>query len=149
MKGVSKELIRKIVDELNGESFKKSESYSEKTKVFFVDRYFEILNLFPQTNKDDIGLEIGLAGGVLAFALQKQFNLNSLYTLEHPTASKDYESSFLKKLKANRIILKRVDLRDTKLPWKSNFFDFIFFCDVIEHLIPSDIPLVMKRFIRF
>jgi len=144
----NKELIKDIIDELNGLEFKNSEPYSESAKVFFLNRYLEIINLLPEIKKDDIGLEIGLAGGVLAFALKRQFELNKLYTLEHPIVSKQYNKKFINKLKSEHIILELVNLKENKLPWPDNFFNFIFLCDVVEHLVPSDIPNLIKEIKR-
>jgi SAM-dependent methyltransferase len=143
-----KKIIEEIVDDVSGSSFKDCEEYSEKDKKFYVDRYIKILTGLPKMESSDIGLEVGLAGGVLAFALQKQFKLDKLYTLEHPTAYTLYKKSFLKKLIENKIILESVDLKRGTLPWKDNFFDFIFCCDVLEHLIPSDIPIVVSELKR-
>lgn len=144
----NEELITDIIDELNGLAFKNSEPYSESAKVFFKNRYSEIIKLLPEIKKEDLGLEIGLAGGVLAFVLRRQFNLNKLYTLEHPVVCKQYNKKFLNKLKNDHIILEAVDLEENKLPWPDNFFNFIFLCDVVEHLVPSDIPNLIKEIKR-
>lgn len=143
-----KELIRDIIDELSGLAFKDSEPYSESAKIFFKNRYLEIISLLPEIKKEDLGLEIGLAGGVLAFVLRRQFNLNKLYTLEHPIVSKQYNRKFLHKLKNDYIILESVNLEENKLPWPDNFFNFVFLCDVVEHLVPSDIPNLIKEIKR-
>lgn len=144
----NKILIRQIIDELSGLAFKNSEPYSEPAKIFFQNRYFEIIKLLPEIKKDDVGLEIGLAGGVLAFVLKRQFKLNKLYTLEHPVVCKQYNKKFLNKLGNDHIILKPVNLEENKLPWPDKFFNFIFLCDVIEHLVPSDIPNLIKEIKR-
>ena len=144
----NKEEIKEIIDDLNGLAFKNSEPYSESAKVFFKNRYSEIINLLPEIKKDDVGLEIGLAGGVLAFALRRHFSLKKLYTLEHPVVCKQYNKEFLNKLENDGIILKPVNLKDYKLPWSDNFFNFIFLCDVVEHLIPSDIPNLINEIKR-
>lgn len=148
MNKLNKELIKVIIDDLNGLSFKNSNRYLKQEKIFFLNRYFKILSLLPVINKNDVGLEIGLAGGVLAFVLRKQFNLKKLYTLEHPITAKQYTPKFLEKLKKENILLKSVDLKSNRLPWKDNSFNFVFFCDVIEHLIPSDVPVIMKEINR-
>ncbi len=143
-----KKLVTQVIDDLNGLSFKNSTEYSEKEKEFFQDRYFEILKLLPKVNKQDKCLEIGLAGGEMAFILKKFFDLEKLYTLEHPITCTQYKKSFLDKLESNQIILEPVDLRQGRLPWQDNFFDFIMLSEVLEHLIPSDIPGVLKEIKR-
>jgi SAM-dependent methyltransferase len=148
MKKISKKQIGEIVDDVSGSSFKNSKEYVGKAKCFYIDRYFKILNFMPQIKARDTVLEVGLAGGVLALALQKQFNLNNLFTLEHPIAANSYEKSFIKKLEQKKIELKLVNLRDGNIPWEDNFFDFIFFCDVMEHLVPSDVPIVVSELKR-
>lgn len=144
----NKELIENIIEEINGLAFENSEPYSESAKIFFQNRYSEIIKLLSEIKKEDLGLEIGLAGGVLAFVLRRQFNLKKLYALEHPVVSNQYNKKFLNKLKKDHIILESVNLEENKLPWPDNFFNFIFFCDVIEHLIPSDIPSLIKEIKR-
>ncbi len=143
MSYIKKEIIKEVIDDLNGLVFKNSEPYSEEAKVFFLNRYYEILKLLPEIKKKDIGLEIGLAGGVLAFVVKRLLDLNNLYSLEHPVTFLQYKKSFLDKLIRNKIILEPVDLRKDKMPWKDEFFDFIIFSEVIEHLVPADIPNLM------
>lgn len=144
----NKLLIKVIIDELNGLVFKDSEPYSESAKIFFQNRYSEIIKLLPEIKKEDLGLEIGLAGGVLAFVLRRRFSLNKLYTLEHPVVCNQYNKKFLNKLKNENIILESADLKENKLSWPDNFFNFIFLCDVVEHLVPSDIPNLIKEIKR-
>nr|MBI5456052.1 class I SAM-dependent methyltransferase [Candidatus Levybacteria bacterium] len=148
MKNVNKKLIKGVIEEVNGLAFKNSEPYSESAKIFFQNRYSEIVKLLPEIKKEDLGLEIGLAGGVLAFVLRRHFNLNKLYTLEHPIVYKQYNNQFLNKLKNDYIILEPVNLEENKLPWPDNFFNFIFLCDVVEHLVPSDIPNLIREIKR-
>lgn len=141
-------IIEKTLEELSGVVFKNQEPYSEKSKVFFEDRYFKMLSVLPKITKDSVGLEVGLAGGVLAFSLKRIFSLNKLYTLEHPSVCKQYSDFFIEKVKKEKIILKSVDLHNEQFPWSDNFFDFVVLSEVIEHLIPSDIPRVISEIQR-
>lgn len=144
-----KEVVREIIEEISGLAFINSKPYSNKTKVFFNNRYLDILKLIPKIKSTkSIGLEVGLAGGILAFLLKKRYSLNKLYAIEHPVASKKYTKVFLDKLKKNSIILESVDLHKDKLPWPDNFFNYVVFSEVVEHLIPSDIPNVIKEINR-
>lgn len=145
---ILKEIIRETIDDLNGLAFGSSLLYSPKDKIFFEDRYLKIVSLLPEIKKDDVGLEIGLCGGILAFSLKRIFFLEKLYTLEHPITCKQFTREYLSELKRNRIIFKQVDLHNGKLPWVSKFFNFVIFSDVLEHLIPADIPAVFKEINR-
>jgi len=140
--------VREVIDELSGVIFKSHEEYSESSKIFFKERYSTIISFLPQISRADIGLEIGLCGGILAFSIRRLFKLNKLYTLEHPITSKHYTGQFIKKLANENIINVPVDLRAGLLPWKNNYFDFVIFSEVIEHLVPSDIPLVINEIKR-
>ena len=148
METENKDTILKIINELEGISFNDSQPYSEDAKVFFQDRYFEIIKRLPKIKKNDTGLEVGLAGGVLATVITTVFRPKKLFALEHPFTVKQYTKQFLDKINKNNIQIEPVDLRKGKLPWKDNFFDFILFCDVIEHLVPAEVPAIMGEFNR-
>lgn len=148
MAAIQKEIVKDVIKELNGLAFKTSEPYSEKAKIFFEDRYLEILKKLPNIKKNHVGLEIGLAGGVLAFILKKAFNLGVLHTLEHPVTCREYSQKYLALLRKSNIKLEPVDLRSYSLPWPDDFFDFVIFSEVIEHLVPSDIPNIIKEIKR-
>ncbi len=148
MLAANKKLIKKVIKDLNGLSFKNSKGYNKKDIEFFAERYYKILNLLPDIKQDSTCLEIGLAGGEMAFILKKFLELKILYTLEHPNAYRLYKTSFGKKLKESNIVLTPVDLRNGKLPWKDNYFDFVMLSEVLEHLIPSDAPAVLKEIKR-
>lgn len=145
---IPKKTIKKTIDDLNGLAFGNSRLYSPKDKIFFESRYFKIVSLLPEIKKDDVGLEIGLCGGILAFSLKRIFFLDRLYTLEHPITCKQFTKKYLSALKRNGIILKQIDLHNDKLPWFSEFFNFVIFSDILEHLIPADIPAVFKEISR-
>ena len=148
MININHHVIRQTIEELNGLQFNNSKPYSCKARIFFEDRYKQILKSLPQVSEKAVGLEVGLAGGVLALLLKRVLRLKLLYSLEHPVATKAYTKKFLEKVETNNIILKPVDLRKFPYPWKDNFFDFIIFSEVMEHLIPSDIPDVIKELKR-
>ena len=122
--------------------------YSESAKVFFLDRYEKILKLFPRLKPDSVGLEVGLAGGVIAIALTRKFKLKKLFALEHPISMKEYSQEFLKIIKAEHIDLAANNLQEHKLPYKSESLDFILFSEVMEHLVPADLPGIMRDFNR-
>lgn len=144
----SKKTIRYYLNQLDGLAFKNQEKYSTQAKGFFEDRYGKVLSLLPSVKRDAVGLEIGLCSGVLAFSMKKYLHIETLHSLEHPGTVRQYKKQFLKKIEKENIICTPVDLRKGKFPWKSDFFDFIVFSEVMEHLVPSDIPLLIKEFRR-
>lgn len=141
-------IIKKILDELNELAFGPSDTWSEKDKIFFQNRYSRIVSLLPEIRSSDIGLEVGLCGGILAFALKRVFLLDKLYTLEHPTTYRQFTKRYLGKLKENKIILEPCDLHVDKFPWPNNFFDFVVFSEIMEHLIPAHVPIVIQEIKR-
>ncbi len=143
-----REIIKKTLNDINGLAFGGSSFYSLKDKIFFEDRYVNIVSLLPEIKEDDVGLEIGLFEGILAFSIKRIFFLDRLYALEHPITSKQFSKEYLSELKRNGIILRHVDLRNGKFPWSSDFFNFVIFSDVLEHLVPADIPAVIKEIKR-
>lgn len=144
-------IIRKNIKKYGGLCFSYAKPYSRETEIFFEDRYTDMFKFLPHISKSSLGLEVGLMGGILAFSIKDIFKLKKLYTIEHPVICQQYTKKFLNTLKDNNIILKSSDLRLAKLPFKSNYFDFIILSEVLEHLIPSDIPkliLELKRVLK-
>ena len=141
-------IVRDIIDNLSGSTFKNSEPYSEETKIFFEERYVRVLSLLPKIKAGSVGLDVGLWGGILAFLLTKVFLLEKLYALEHPTTCRLFTKSYLRRLQENNIVPTPVDLRLGKFPWHSEFFDFVIFSEVMEHLVPADIPPVIREIRR-
>jgi len=70
-------IIKKVINEINGLAFGSSQVWSERDRAFFENRYSRIFSLFPEIKKNDIGLEVGLCGGIMAFSLKKFFLLKS------------------------------------------------------------------------
>lgn len=48
----------------------------------------------------------------------------------------------------NNISVEPVDLRDKSYPWDDNYFDYIVFSEILEHIIPADVPHVFGEFNR-
>jgi len=141
-------IIREVINEINGLAFGSSQVWSKKDKLFFENRYSRILSLLPEIKRDDIGLEVGLCGGILAFSLKRVFLLDKLYTLEHPTTCKQFTKRYLGKLRENKVILEPCDLHADKLSWSNNFLDFVIFSEIMEHLIPAHVPIVIQEIKR-
>lgn len=141
-------IIKEVINEINGLAFGSSQVWSEGDRAFFENRYSRIFSLFPEIKKNDIGLEVGLCGGIMAFSLKKFFLLKKLYALEHPTVCSKFTKKYLDKLRRSEIILKPCDLHIDRLPWPDDFFDFVIFSEIMEHLIPVDIPIVIQEIKR-
>lgn len=148
MKDISRNLVRESIDEVDGIISKEYSYYSEEGKIFFEDRYFSILNNFPILKEGGIGLEIGLAGGVLAILLKKIFNPKQLFALEHPVSIESYTNKFLNHIKNRGINLYPADLNKPNFFKNKELLDFVSFCDVMEHLVPAYLPQIFKEFNR-
>ncbi|KKQ75953.1 MAG: Methyltransferase type 11 [Candidatus Woesebacteria bacterium GW2011_GWB1_38_5b] len=144
----NKQIIKDVIFKLDKKVFQNSGSYSRKEKIFLEDRYSQVIDMLPKISKNNIGLEAGLHSSILAFSLKKILSLEKLYALEHPTTYRLYTKKHLNKLRENNIILKPVDLYQPKYPWPDNFFDFILFSEVMEHLIPAYLPHIFAEFNR-
>lgn len=137
-----------VLDELDGLAYGPSSIWSEKDRYFFEERYSRILNLLPKIKKKEIGLEVGLHHGFMAFLVKRVFQVDKLYTLEHPATCKQFNKRYHDELKKNNIILKPCDLHTDRLPWPDDFFDFVIFSEVMEHLIPATVPSVLRQINR-
>jgi len=143
-----KKIVREILEELNGLAYGAPSKWLEKDMLFLEDRYQRILARFPEVARGEVGLEVGLHHGIVAFLLKRKFRLKKLYALEHPTTCKRFTKKYLAKLEKERIILRACDLHSENLPWPKNFFDFIVFSEIMEHLIPADLPFVIREIRR-
>lgn len=143
-----KKEIRKVIEELNGMAFKNSRPYTRQAKDFFEERYLKIFSFLPGIKSKQTGLEIGLSGGVMAFSLKNIFNLKTLYAIEHPITSREFNSKYLTRLRSNNILLKRADITKDKFPLKDNSVDFVIFSEVMEHLVPARIPYTIGEIKR-
>ena len=92
-------MIRSVIEDLGY-------PYSAKDKEFYIERYEKILGLLPKIRQGDVGLEVGLAGGILAITVRRMFGLKRLYALEHPAAVKQFSRRYLGSLKKEKIIPK-------------------------------------------
>ncbi len=117
-------------------------------KVWY-EHYLKILQLvhYPSHNRHDSSLsilEIGLGYGIISLALN--FRGCKVIATEHPSReyiNKDFLNVFLEK--GIKIILHDLN---KGLPFQSSSFDIIFFCDVIEHLYPWNVPFVLNEIKR-
>ena len=143
---VNKKLVSKIINQVDGIISKDYGLYSKESKIFFEDRYLAMLKKFPKFKKNSVGLEIGLSGGILALLLQNIYKPKKMVALEHPISIKSYTKKFLNHIKNNGIILHSADLTKPNFIKDEKMFDFISFCDVMEHLVPADLPLIFNQF---
>lgn len=113
-------------------------------KVWY-DHYLRILQLaYCPSHITPTTLEIGLGYGILSLALK--FRGYEVVATEHPSrkyVKEDFLNIFLKK--DIKIVLH--DLNEG-LPFQNSSFDIIFFCDVIEHLYPWKVLLILNEIKR-
>jgi ubiquinone/menaquinone biosynthesis C-methylase UbiE len=140
--------VHKSVAEVDGIIFKGQGKLDEKSKIFYSDRYINQLSKYPIIPSGGVGLEVGLMEGILALTLQKLHQPKQLFAIEHPVTAKLYSKKYLELIKKAGITLKTVDLRTFKYPWKDNTFDFIVISEVLEHLVPADIPKIISELTR-
>lgn len=132
-----RKVIDETLDELSGRAFRGGGHWTLEEKRMYVQRYAKILSHVPAITRQDRILEVGLCRGVLAFLINRLLSPKRVYTIEHPLTCKLYKKSFLSKLKKEGITLLPCDLNSDHLPWKNDFFDFVIFSEVMEHLIPA------------
>lgn len=141
-------VVATVLNELDELAYGSSSAWSERDKDFFEERYSRVLALLPEIAKKEIGLEVGLHHGIMAFLVKRVFQVDRLYALEHPATCKQFTRRYHNKLKKNKIILKPCDLQSEEFPWPDNFFDFVIFSEVMEHLIPATVPSVFRQMAR-
>lgn len=148
MNNWNKVQISQVISEIDGVSVPQQNILSSESREYYVDRYYQIIKLLPPINKNCSVLDVGLSNGFLSLNIQRCYKLKRLHTLEHPVLYQKYSKRFMKKMSENNITIKPVDLKDNKYPWKDNTFDYIIFSEILEHLIPADVPNVFKEFNR-
>jgi len=65
--------------------------------------------------------------------------------VEHPIRIKSYDTRFLRLKKNANISVYPADLTKPHFFKDADTFDFISFCDVMEHLVPADLPGVFAQ----
>lgn len=91
-------------------------------------------------------LEVGSGYGVLASGLGLLSNQKIMAT-EHPTRGYLSNPDYHEFLKSYGVELVTCNLLEG-LPFENNSFKQIYFCDVIEHLAPSNMPFVLQEIYR-
>ena len=91
-------------------------------------------------------LEIGAGFGVLAAGLGR-ITGGPIWATEHPSRTYLFSPDYRKFLKNCGVCLIAQDLREG-LPFCSQSLPLIYFCDVIEHLLPADIMTVLSEISR-
>ena len=148
MNNWNKKQIRQTISDLDGLSVSKQNLLSDNTEEFYIDRYQQIIECLPPIKKGSSVLDTGLSSGFLSLNIQRFYKLKKLHTLEHPAIFHNYTKRFLKIMSKNNISVKSVDLKDEIYPWKNGYFDYIIFSEILEHLIPSEVPHVFSEFNR-
>jgi len=91
-------------------------------------------------------LEIGAGYGVLAAGLA-QVSDGHVWATEHPSRKYLFQKGYLGFLRERKVQLIAQDLKEG-LPFKSGTFQHVYCCDVIEHLLPQDILVLLEEIVR-
>ncbi len=91
-------------------------------------------------------LEIGTGFGILAAGLGK-LSKQHLFSIEHPSRSYFYQPTYQHFLKQHHTIMLGADLNEG-LPFLTDSFQQVYFCDVIEHLPLPVIELTLEEIRR-
>ena len=106
----------------------KKRIYERKEDAYFSSCREELSALIPQGNHKI--LDIGCGNGNLGEMLKKIGKAREVIGIEiYPQAAKKASQ------RLDKVIL--ADIEEIELPFKKNYFDYIIFGDVIEHLIDS------------
>jgi len=134
--------LQKIFEEL--QSIFSGHQHNKKELHSWFHHYLYLLKLssFCQGNT----LEIGTGFGVLAAGLSKQPG-KRVFTIEHPSRTYFQESQYINYFFKNQIHLIGADI-SKGLPFGSNAFDLVCCCDVIEHLWPKHIDILISEINR-
>ncbi len=122
-------------------------SFSKQEVILWFKHYLYLLKLANNINGNT--LEIGAGFGVLATGLAKQQH-KTVFSIEHPSRDFFYKKEYIEYLLNNNVHLVGCDISDG-LPFKTQSFELICCCDVIEHLYPQQINILrdeIKRIIK-
>lgn len=143
-------IIDNIFSELSS-LFEIDELLNPKSKDCYLniwnEHYNRIASMSSGYQNSNI-LEIGIGFGILSVLFSR---LGSKVTAtEHPSRGYLKNEKYLQKMKSNNIAIVMNNLYEN-LPFKTETFDKVFFCDVIEHLYPWKIKRILaeiKRVLR-
>lgn len=94
-------------------------------------------------------LEVGIGYGEMARSITVQFPGCQVYGLEHPgRCYLSREFTFISEMKRYNVFVVGVDFVDRMLPFKNSSFDIVLFCEVVEHLPSSVVPMFMVELSR-
>jgi ubiquinone/menaquinone biosynthesis C-methylase UbiE len=97
-------------------------------------------NLIDNQNINQKILDAGCGDGRFLFELKKR-GFKNLYGIDYSEKSLSFAKIFL-----NNITLNHVNLKS--IPFENNYFDSIFLIEVLEHIDPREINLVLKELKR-
>jgi SAM-dependent methyltransferase len=128
------------IDLLNTGAAKEEVAYLYMLKDTYIRTIKDIDTMFNSQEKKVNILEIGSLYGVVSKSLKKIGY--SIFALELPEF---YQSKTLQALYKNaQIPFSGVNLRLSKLPYESNFFDAVILCEVIEHFNFNPLPTLKE-----
>jgi ubiquinone/menaquinone biosynthesis C-methylase UbiE len=105
---------------------------------FHINRYTETLSIIPVSSKTFNVLDIGAFRGHLSILVKKAFDC-TVHAL-------DVNASMRHRLAAEGIELKTCDISREPLPYDTETFDVVLFCETLEHLTIS--PYIVLTEVR-
>ena len=108
-----------------------------------IERYVATLGLFPIFKKRVNVLDIGVAFGHLAILIKEQLG-HKVFCID---VERDETPYWRRRLEKEGIIFKPCDLTKDAIPFESEAFDVVLFCEVLEHLTTHP-SLVFKEINR-
>ncbi|MBX6424246.1 bifunctional 2-polyprenyl-6-hydroxyphenol methylase/3-demethylubiquinol 3-O-methyltransferase UbiG [Thermosulfurimonas sp. F29] len=119
---------------------------NEKIKRWWLSHYDYLLSLAQYYLPDQSRiLEIGAGYAILAGLLSEISG--ELWVTEHPSREYFWKEEYLNLFRKRKVYVVAQDLIDG-LPFKSEVFNAVFFCDVIEHLPIHLIPQIIEEIKR-
>ncbi len=102
----------------------------------------DVIRMIDNAPEDPIRvLEIGCACGATLLRIKHEYKNAELYGIELNSASAKVASQYC--------IVKSEDIEQSHLSFEENFFDYILFADVLEHLYdPLKVLATMKRYLK-
>lgn len=110
----------------------------------FGDIYKDLANLIQLSPKDSV-VDFGCGNGELSFCLYKKYN-SKITGIDYSRDAISIAKNNLKKLKTinTRATLDFINNNNDQLP-EFRAVDYVYFCDVLEHMYNDEIELVMEK----
>ncbi|WP_067052358.1 class I SAM-dependent methyltransferase [Methanofollis ethanolicus] len=116
----------------------KEDMYNEKSNIYYSNIRWDIIDLIPEGNHKV--LEVGCGAGNTLIKLKEIHKAQEIYGLE---MNEEIVQGHIKDI--NKVIVGDIEQIDPSFP--EEFFDYIIFGDVLEHLIEPE--KILKKYTRY